>query len=319
MERRVGVVIDPLELDEKWVTRILEGQIHVLGLHPNPKDSTPEQMERWLQSEENGRMLRFLTEHGVEVEWEGHVISWLLPRKMLETEPHWFRMNEEGFRTADWNMCCSCEDALEVVRKGAGQLARRLPSTSHRYHFWLDDVASGKCHCPRCATLSAADQAMTVYNAILEGIRRVDPQATACYLAYHDTNALPEKVMPQPGIFLEYAPFERDHQRPLNDPESLQNKRETKCLPALLERFGGQQAQVLDYWLDNSLFSGWTKPPKLFHMHEDVLREDAQYYRQMGFEILTSFACYLGKDYTDLYPEPEDPVIFGKLLCDQSL
>ena len=42
MEKQIGVVIDPLELDETWVRRVLEGGIGLLGLHPNPKDSSPE-------------------------------------------------------------------------------------------------------------------------------------------------------------------------------------------------------------------------------------------------------------------------------------
>lgn len=314
MKRRVGVVIDPLELDEKWVGRILNGGIDILGLHPNPKDSSPERMRQWFRRDENQRFLDLLTEYGVDIEWEAHVMSWLLPREHFETNPHWFRMNEGGKRTADFNLCCSCADALEVLRENARQLAQLLPSTSRRYHFWLDDVASGKCHCPQCRDLSAADQAMIIYNAILHGIRRFDPEATACYLAYHDTNALPQKVAPQPGIFLEYAPFERDHKKSLGDGACQQNQRETQYLKELLDLFGAEQAQVLDYWLDNSLFSGWTKPPKAFQMQRNVLLEDAQYYGQMGFHILTTFACYLGKEYTDLYPEPEDPVIFGKLL-----
>ena len=31
MARQIGVVIDPLELDEKWVERVLEGGIDLLG------------------------------------------------------------------------------------------------------------------------------------------------------------------------------------------------------------------------------------------------------------------------------------------------
>ena len=314
MARKIGVVIDPLELDENWVRRVQDGGIGLLGLHPNPKDSSPEGIAAWYAEAENARLLEKLRASGVQIEWEVHALSWLLPRSLFETHPEYFRMNEAGQRTPDHNLCCSNGAALEELRRNAASLASLMPSDTHRYHFWLDDVASGKCHCPQCRDLSAADQAMIIYNAILHGIRRFDPEATACYLAYHDTNALPQKVAPQPGIFLEYAPFERDHKKSLGDGACQQNQRETQYLKELLDLFGAEQAQVLDYWLDNSLFSGWTKPPKAFQMQRNVLLEDAQYYGQMGFHILTTFACYLGKEYTDLYPEPEDPVIFGKLL-----
>lgn len=316
MEKQIGVVIDPLELDETWVRRVLEGGIGLLGLHPNPKDSSPEGIAAWYREEKNLRLLESLRQAGVAIEWEVHALSWLLPRALFGTHPEYFRMNEEGQRTPDHNLCCSCEDALETLRQNAAVLAALMPSDTHRYHFWLDDVSRCRCCCPRCADLTAADQALTVYNAILEGIRRTDPQARQCYLAYHDANTVPVSVTPAEGLYLEYAPFLRDHRRPLADPDCPQNAAEIKSLPALLDRFGTRDAQALDYWLDNSLFSGWTKPPKEFHMAQDVLRQDAAYYRKLGFGWITTFACYLGKEYTDLYPEPEDTVLYGKILSE---
>ena len=317
MERQIGVVIDPVELDETWIRRVREGGIRLLGLHPNPKDSSPEQMQAWCETEENRRFLAELRRGGVQIEWEIHALSWLLPRTLFETHPDFFRMNEAGERTPDHNLCCGNEAALETLRQNAAKLARLLPSDTHRYHFWLDDVASGRCCCPHCRELSAADQALIVYHAILEGLRREDPLAKQCYLAYHDTNAVPEKIRPAEGIYLEFAPFMRDHRHSLADPDCPRNAAEIKALPALVALFGKQDAQALDYWLDNSFFSGWTKPPKEFHMETDVLRQDAAYYRQLGFGWITTFACYLGKEYTALYPEPEDTVRYGKCLSEE--
>ena len=316
MAKQIGVVIDPLELDENWVRRVNEGGIRLLGLHPNPKDSSPEGIAAWYGEAENVRLLAVLRAAGVQIEWEVHALSWLLPRSLFETNPDYFRMNEEGQRTPDHNLCCSNEAALETLRRNAASLAALMPSDTHRYHFWLDDVSQCRCRCPKCEALTAADQALTVYNAILEGIRRTDPQAKQCYLAYHDTNTVPASVRPAEGIYLEYAPFMRDQHRPLADPENAKNIAETQALPALLEHFGLKDAQALDYWLDNSFFSGWTKPPKEFHMERDVLREDAKYYSKLGFGCITTFACYLGKEYTDLYPEPEDTVLYGKILTE---
>ena len=316
MRRQIGVVIDPLELDEIWLRRVQDGGIHILGLHPNPKDSSPEQMDSWCRTPENRRLLEKLRDHGVQIEWEVHALSWLLPRKLFETHPEYFRMDEHGNRTADHNLCCANAAALETLRQNAAELAKLLPSDTHRYHFWLDDVSQCRCRCPKCEAMTAADQALTVYNAILEGLRRTDPAAKQCYLAYHDANTVPASVKPNEGIYLEYAPFMRDHHKPLTDQDSPQNAAEIKPLPALLDWFGTEDAQALDYWLDNSLFSGWKKPPREFHMERDVLRQDAAYYEKLGFGWITTFACYLGKEYTDLYPEPEDTVLYGKILSE---
>lgn len=311
---QIGVVIDPLELNENWLRRIQAGGINLLGLHPNPKDSTLQQMLQWLALPDVKRYFERLQSMGVEIEWEIHAASWLLPRERFRTNPGWFRMNAEGERVADHNFCCSNAEALQAVADGAQRLSALLPSTTHRYHFWLDDVESSACCCDSCRSLSPADQALTVYNAILRGIRRNDPQALHCYLAYHDTNDLPRQVKPAEGIFLEYAPFDREHHKAICDPSSSKNRRQLEKLPRLLDYFGAAHAQVLDYWLDNSLFSNWTKPPREFHLRENVLEEDGQYYRRLGFSCLSCFACYLGEAYTDLYPEPEDPVRYGKIL-----
>ena len=36
-----------------------------------------------------------------------------------------------------------------------------------------------------------------------------------------------------------------------------------------------------------------------------VLKEDLKLYKSLGFEYISSFACYLGQDYIDLYGEPK--------------
>ena len=87
MEKQIGVVIDPLELDETWVRRVLEGGIGLLGLHPNPKDSSPEGIAAWYREEKNLRLLESLRQAGVAIEWEVHALSWLLPRTHFMENP----------------------------------------------------------------------------------------------------------------------------------------------------------------------------------------------------------------------------------------
>lgn len=136
-------------------------------------------------------------------------------------------------------------------------------------------------------------------NHLLHRIRRDDPQASLSYLAYYECMDPPTVVLPDEGIFLEYAPIERNLNKPLV--ESGQNSR----LQHLLSIFGKETAKVLEYWLDNSLFSNWTKPPKRFKPNASVIRSDFKYYRDLGFTDISSFACYLGSDYEDLYNSPD--------------
>ena len=100
---------------------------------------------------------------------------------------------------------------------------------------------------------------------------------------------------------MEYAPIERKFDRPVWEmPEE-----EIEKLKALLDFFGRKDSKVLEYWFDNSLFSKWKKPPIRYTPNNDLIREDIRYYRDLGFENITSFACFLGQDYEDLFGEPD--------------
>ena len=217
--------------------------------------------------------------------------------------PEWFRMDEKGERTPDYNLCPSNRDALDYIAERAAILARTFRPTTGRHHFWLDDNAHSRCHCRDCARLSASDAAMLTYNAIARGVRGADPDARQCYLAYADTLEPPRRVEPADNIFLEYAPFYRDLHRPLTDPE---NAAQIQPIDELLRVFGARGAEALDYWLDNSYLSDWKEPPQRFVLEPEVIHADMALYEDKGFETVTSFACYLGEDYAKLYRENPD-------------
>lgn len=120
------------------------------------------------------------------------------------------------------------------------------------------------------------------------------------YLAYADTIAPPEKVQAEEGVFLEYAPMEKYKE----GAQALAEKEEAMLLP-LIEFFGRKDAKVLEYWYDNSLFSRWKKPPALFVLDESAMRRDVSEYREMGFSRASTFACFLGEDYEELYGEAD--------------
>lgn len=165
-------------------------------------------------------------------------------------------------------------------------------------------MAGYSCHCPACREISPSDQQLLAVNAMQRGIRQTDPEGRLAYIAYLDTIAVPKTVKPDPGVFLEYAPIKRNLSRPIDDPDCGENAAEIRDLPLLLDFFGREGSQELEYWVDNSLFSGWKKPPKPMTFQAKVMRRDVAFYQRMGFETLTSFACYLGADYVALYGRP---------------
>lgn len=303
-----GLLVHPDELDDLWINRLNKSDIRTVGLHPVGGKKAHESLEALYADVRDGKYeARFkrLREMGMEIEYEMHAMSWLMPRDLFATHPDWFRMNEEGERVADFNLCPSNAEALEYVAARSAELARVLTPTTHRYHLWIDDVRDSFCHCPACRKMTDSDQALAVYNAMLKGLRTVDPMATQCYLAYQKTRPAPATVKPADGIFLEYAPFDRDFTRSMADASCEKNVIEGEPLPALLKLFGGKGAKVLEYWLDNSLFSKWKKPPQPFSWDPEVMRQDLAYYESLGFEDATVFACYLGSDYEELHGAPD--------------
>ncbi len=304
---RKGIIVHPEELREPWLREMKKCGLNLLGLHPVGGSKAVDSLSVAIDTRplpEMRKLLQTADLLGIAVEYEAHAANWLVPRHLFSVHPEWFRMNENGERTDDHNFCVSNKDVLDYLSERAGLLASLLPSTTGDYMFWLEDIKSVKCHCPECEKLSCSDQQLIAANAMLRGIRRADPKANLCFLAYHSTMEVPTKADPEPGIFLEYAPIHRDCHKPLNDPDSDKNRAETATLKDLISFFGQKNSRALDYWMDNSLFSHWTKPPAKFELDEEVLRRDAEFYENTGFETVTSFGCYLGEDYKALYGNP---------------
>lgn len=311
-----GILVHPEDLREDWLDRMAAAGLNVLGLHPVGGKLAHESLARAVDTHilpESRRLRRRAAELNIDVEYEAHAMAYLVPRHLFTSVPEWFRMDENGSRTADFNLCASNPDALEYLSERCAQLARMLDTGADRYYFWLDDVGSCSCHCPECVSLSPSDQQLRIVNAMLAGLRRFNPRAKLCYLAYHDTLSVPRQTEPADGVFLEFAPFRRNAHRAICDPSCAENAREIAFLPDLLSFFGTKDAKILEYWMDNSMYSGWVRPPKRFALDTEVMKRDVDYYTALGFSSITSFGCYLGPDYDELYGKvPLDP--YGMIL-----
>ena len=77
------------------------------------------------------------------------------------------------------------------------------------------------------------------------------------------------------------------------------------ALDANLAWFGSEDAEVLEYWLDVSLFSSWKRDAKKkLPWKRDVFLEDIAAYADRGIRHVTSFAAYMDADYVKQYGEP---------------
>lgn len=301
-----SMLIHPDELSKKWIDRLANAGVTAIGIHPPGGKVAAEQLKKLIErarTSEYRELIDYAHFRGLEVEYELHAASFLLPREYFSENPAYYRMNADGERTSDWNFCVTNKEALDTVAKNAADLALSLYGSSHTFYFWTDDGHGIHCHCPNCRHLSPSDQSLITVNRMLCEIRKHIPDAKMAYLAYMDTIVPPANVTPSDGVFLEYAPFEKYTAKGENADNLI--KREKEMLEPLMEFFKKGTSKVLEYWYDNSMLSGWKKPPARFVLDREAMLRDIAEYRSMGFGSISSFACFLGEDYEELYGDFE--------------
>lgn len=296
------ILIYPDELSRSWIKRARESRVSRVSLHPRGGAAARESLEEMLLllgREDYRSLIDGLIDAGIEVGYEFHAASYLLPRELFAEHPEYFRMDENGARTPESNFCFSNPDALRIVAERAAELAEALYRAPDDFYFWLDDSRKGSCRCPACSKRSFADHQLGIMKMMADEIRKRRPSARMCYLAYFEALALPREETACDSVFLEYAPFDRYMGDLTLDGENM------KTLNALLDLFGREGSKLLEYWYDNSMLSGWRKPPKPFSPDNAKIRREVELYRSLGFSQISSFACFLGEDYTALHGEPD--------------
>lgn len=305
-----GVVISHTDLSfDKWPQLAADSGLSTIGLHPFPEHSMPALIE-FIGSDKGQAFLETCRGLNIEVEYEIHALEHLLPRILFARNPEFFRMDGSGRRVPQLNLCPSNARAMEIVTENAAALSQVLRPTTGRYFLWACD-AYGWCKCPQCRGLSDSDQMLLVENAMLKAIRASQPRATMAHLAYSATVTPPSQVKPGDGMFVEFAPIHRRHDAPYAG--------QTECeetldhLDANLELFGRDTAQVLEYWLDVSLFSQWKRPPKAIPWDGSRFAADLDTYASRGVRHITTFAVFADHEYVELHGVP--PVAeYGRML-----
>lgn len=299
-----GVVVGVHDLETMdWPKIASENAINTIGTH-----ISPDEVLLFIRSEKGRKFLSDCKKYGIDVENQLHAMSYLLPRNLYQEDSTMFRLDEHGRRVADFNCCISSEKALDVIAKNALECAKALPSTNHRYYFWIDDGAP-MCQCSECARYSDSEKSLIIENRIIRELRTFDVDAQLAHLAYHNTIEAPRQIKPEEGIFLEFAPFFRSWEAPLTDGwakgrTGMSHEETYNRLLENLEVFSPENAVVLEYWLDVSLFSGWKKPAVKLPWNKAVFEADIDTYAKLGISNVTTFAVYIDsayiKDYKDL-------------------
>jgi hypothetical protein len=307
-----GVVLVPEDLTlADWPERAKAAGLTTIGIH---HQDSPRAVIDWVKADAGQRFLAASKRLGLEVEYELHAMKELLPRRLYDRSLEFFRMDEHGRRLPDANLCVHSQAALEIAAENSIRIAGVLRPTTGRYFYWGDD---GKpwCRCPKCRELSDSDQATLLENRLLKALRGHDPRASLAHLAYLNSLEPPGKVKPEPGVFLEYAPIRRRYDTPYEKQSGPGQADGLAALDANLEVFPAGTAQVLEYWLDVSRFSGWKRPAVKLPWRRDVAEADVATYAARGVRHVTSFAVYVDAEYRRRYGEPGFIAEYGAALA----
>src|SRR5262249_17014447 len=189
--RGVGLTPEDLTLAD-WPERAWRAGLTTIALHP-----FPEHVACFCRSEAGQAFLERCRTLGLQVEYELHAAGELLPRSLFDRNPELFRMDDEGGRTPDANLCVHAAGAVAIAAETAPPIRETRRPPPGRYFLWGDD-ARPWCRCARCRDLSDSDQALLLATPLLRALRRVDHGAGLAPLAYHNTLWPPTGVKPEP-------------------------------------------------------------------------------------------------------------------------
>lgn len=300
---KTRLLIHPDELTKKKIDIFKNLGLDIISIHPAGGETAHESLMNMLLMFEDEKFLKlidYIKDSGMEVEYEMHAASFLLPRNLFDTHPEYFRFDGEK-RVKELNFCVSNQEAVDICVKNAVNLIKKLYKSNPVYYIWLDDVEGKSCKCEKCREMSPSVQQLKIMNLILKEIKKEIPSARLAYLAYHDTMEVPKGEKAEEGIFLEYAPIERNFEKGA----SGMTEEEKEKLNKLIEFFGRESASVLEYWYDNSFLSKWKKPPLKFIPDNEIIKKDIAFYKNLGFDDIGSFACFLGDDYEEMWGEAD--------------
>jgi hypothetical protein len=307
----VLVVKDLQTLD--WPALAKRSRLTTIATH-----ITPREIAGFVRTDAGQKFLADCRLSGIQVEHELHAMSDLLPRAQFDRDPAMFPMDTKGNRVRGYNLCVHSTAALGVVAENAARFTKLLRSTTGRYFYWPDD-GRPMCRCPRCKGLSDSDQVLLLNNHLLKAVRQVDGRATLAHLAYARTLAAPAHVRPSAGVFLEFAPIERVYDQSIDARKArgTGGRSHGELLDLLdgnLRVFGAGGAQMLEYWLDVSRFSGWNRS-RVVRVPWDagVFRRDVEAYARRGIRHVTTFAAWMDGDYVKRFGNPPVDAYGGEL------
>ncbi|MEN6536431.1 MAG: DUF4838 domain-containing protein [Bryobacteraceae bacterium] len=203
--------------------------------------------------------------------------------------------------------------ALATEKERFKSYIATLPSQLNDFFLWVADKELPPCASPKYRNYSVSDLVMYFSNEIAQTLRRTRPQGRYAYLAYLGTEPPPKNVKPGPGVLLEWAPMRQCFAHSFDDPDCPMNRAYRQNIEGYLKLFKPEDAQVLGYWLDDTLFNrtGYGRLP----YRPDVLKADLTYLHKLRVPDVTTFGVITGANYFASHVSPA-VFLYPRLLWD---
>ncbi len=221
----------------------------------------------------------------------------------IEIERHFFG---EDF-------CPDDQAALGREQAKLRQYLATLPGAMNDLFLWAADKYLSPCRSPKYRHCSVSDVVLWFSNEVARTLRESRPGGRLAYLAYLGTEEPPRNVKPGAGVFLEWAPIRQCFAHSFDDPACPTSRRYRESLEGYLKIFPSGEAQVLGYWLDDTLFnrSYYGRLP----YNPEALKGDLAWLHRLGIRAATTFGVITGRDYFTSHASPA-VLLYPRLLWD---
>lgn len=204
------------------------------------------------------------------------------------------------------------EDVISLDRRDIDRnrgrtraLLEILPERIRELHLWPADGVLKPA--PGQERYPIQDLTLAFTNEMASFLREIEDDYRMAFLAYWSTWAVPTRIRPLEGVFLEMAPIHRSFSYPVSVPPGTRNGDSVRpIVEELVEVFDPTEAQVLGYWLDSSLFGrGRFKPWQgRLPFIPEIMREDLAFYRSLGIREIDTFAVGVDVGYLARFTSP---------------
>ena len=132
------VVPDNLSLDD-WPGRVKRAGLNTICLHHWASANAIVQL---IDTDLGQKYVEQCQHAGLDMEFDFHAMSDLVPRDLFTKDQSLFRAEEDGNRTARRNFCVHSKNAMAIAVNNARVFAKKLPTTTGCYYYWSDGCAA---------------------------------------------------------------------------------------------------------------------------------------------------------------------------------